>query len=458
MVRECIAFCLIGMAQAAPAQGLQAADWPGLPQAIQEVKKTGAPLVVVATSSASAESAALVASIKESIASGAINGRALFAEMPVETYAERLKGLGVGRFPTVLIYRSGPKGLVAVGHKEIASGAEVGSWLRTLGLLALKPAADRSLVKTGGHGSGQTPYPSGQGEYIPPPAPAPPPYAPPAYPQPVYAPQPVMAPVYTQPAPQPVVVSAPSAPVVFQPQAPTIVVGPTPQPNIVFANAPASAPNVSYVNAGNAPTANAPQQFFLAPAPTANAPSAPPPMAYAPSAPPPMQYAPQYAPPMMAYAPQAPQMAYAPAPTGNSPLLAAAILTNPRLWERVIGALGEHLAQKKNPRVQMGSAPTLAQAPMAYAPTAGAPMAYAPVAPQPMYAAPAQQPMYMPAGPPMYGYGYGYGYGPPPGPPAYQQPPPPQGPSGPSPQSDGAGQAYPVAPGKTGFFHRFSGR
>ncbi len=87
-----------------------------------------------------------------------------------------------------------------------------------------------------------------------------------------------------------------------------------------------------------------------------------------------MMYAPvAMAPQPMAYAPTA----MAPQPTANapaqSPILAAALLTNPRLWERLLGALGEHLAQKKNPRIQMSNSPTIAQAPVAMAPVAGAP-------------------------------------------------------------------------------------
>ena len=88
-------------------------------------------------------------------------------------------------------------------------------------------------------------------------------------------------------------------------------------------------PTVSVVSPAAAPTANVPQQIFLAAAPTAAAPA-----------------------------------------------LAAMILTNPCLWERIIGASGEHLAQKKKPRAQM--APAIAQAPVAAAPTAAAPVAAAP--------------------------------------------------------------------------------
>ena len=163
------------------------------------------------------------------------------------------------------------------------------------------------------------------------------------------------------------VVSPPQVPVVVQPQAPTIVVGPTPQPNIIFAAPAPSAPTISYMVQGNAPvanapTGNAPQQIFMAnaPQPAAGAPQpmamAPQPVAMAPQPMAPQPMAPQpMAPQPMAMAPQpmamAPQpMAMAPvgqAPTGQSPALLAAVLTNPSIFGRILGAIGEHLAQKK---------------------------------------------------------------------------------------------------------------
>ncbi len=87
---------------------------------------------------------------------------------------------------------------------------------------------------------------------------------------------------------------------------------------------------------------------------------------------------------------------------GQSPMLSAAILTNPRLTERLLGAFGEHLAQLRNPRLQMGQAPTYAPMPTAFAPVASAPAA------MPM-AAYAPWGAYAPFGP---GYGPGYGFGP----------------------------------------------
>ena len=55
-------------------------------------------------------------------------------------------------------------------------------------------------------------------------------------------------------------------------------------------------------------------------------------------------------------------MYYAAAPA-QAPAPQAITLTNPSLLNRLIGTFGEHLAQKKNPRVQMAQAPAMAPAP-----------------------------------------------------------------------------------------------
>ncbi len=58
------------------------------------------------------------------------------------------------------------------------------------------------------------------------------------------------------------------------------------------------------------------------------------------------------------------------------------MLTAPNLLDRMLGALGEHLRQKGNPRLQMASAPAFApmpssNAPIGYAPAPSAPPGYA---------------------------------------------------------------------------------
>ena len=127
------------------------------------------------------------------------------------------------------------------------------------------------------------------------------------------------------------------------------------------------------------------------------------------------------------------------------------------------GAIGEHLAQKKNPRIQMGQAPQMMQAPVAQAPVGAAPQGALAYAPMGYGAAPAAPQGFMgymavPGGGPPSGYGYGYGFGPPPGQgygpgPGYPPCPPyPQGPPEGYPQGP-----PPVAPSPQGSNHWWGG-
>ena len=495
--------------------------WLPLDQAMPACKQTGKLLIVVTSSRAEPNSTRFVATLKEVVSFASSELAPLFTEMPVERFEADLKRLGVTTHPTLILYRHGPRGIELVGSRSgLQTVRQAVAWLDSIGALRIrKPAAaepaqaqgetplpplperstpavetaqrdhDPQLQRTGGQPphfngqmpSGQVPYTSEQGGAPPPmppakiPPPTPPSYSPPAYsPPPSYQPVQQVAPV-TGMVSTPVMVSPPQVPVVVQPQAPTIVVGPTPQPNIIFAASAPSAPTISYMVQGNAPvanapTGNAPQQIFMANAPQPAA-SAPQPMAMAPQpmamAPQPMAMAPQpmaMAPQPMAMAPQpmamAPQpMAMAPvgqAPTGQSPALLAAVLTNPSIFGRILGAIGEHLAQKKNPRIQMGQAPQMMQVPVAQAPVGAAPQGALAYAAMGYGAAPAAPQGFMgymagPGGGPPSGYGYGYGYGPPPGqgygpgpgyPPYSPQGPPegyPQGPPpvAPSPQGNG---------------------
>jgi hypothetical protein len=447
-------------------------NWLPVDLALKTTLQSGRPSVLVFTSPTSPASLELVAELRR-LADSALSGQVIhFAEVPEEDHAKQAARLGVKIFPAVLVYgREGSK-LKLVGHRlgNIDAAATL-LWVASLQTSSAQsnvPETDPAVKRTAQDRypvppSPQAPLPSSQNVQGPPPAPPKTTYQPPPPPyQPMPAPIPVMPaqpaqipPVYAAPMPQPVVVSTPATPVVVQPSQPQIIIGPSQAPQITFASAP-SAPSVSYVQPANAPTPNQPQQIFMASAPPA---SAPPPPSNAP-----MMYAPVSMAPQPSYAPQ--PVASAPAPA-QSPLLAAALLTNPRLWDRLLGALGEHLAQRRNPRLQMSNAPTVAQAPVAMAPVAGAPGAYAPVAQPAMMPMPAMAPMYAPA--PAYGYAVaaGYGYGPPPGycPPPPQQPyypyPPP---TAPSPQYGGPSmepgyppmpppQANPGQQDKGGFFH-----
>ena len=463
-------------------------NWQPLQQSLQTCRQTGKLLVVVTSSGEEPASKSFAATFKMVVDQASSELDMMFSEMPTEEFADALKKMRVTTHPTLILYRPGPRNVQLVAsHSGFRTVREAVLWLDSIGALKTKTATasapasdpaqtqfgspplperilpearsaatqrDQEVEKTswqGAYGSDQNTYPSEQGNrpYPPPPQKVPPsvpptqlppPWAPPVQYQQVQQP-----PVYTGQVSTPLVVSPPSVPMVIQPQAPTVVVGPTPQPNIIFAAAPPAAPTISYMMTANAPqpTANAPQLFMAnapQPQPVAMAPQ-PQPMAMA-SQPQPMAMAPQpvqmaYAPQPVAAAPQPAQVAYAPQPAqvAQSPALLAAVLTNPSLVNRLLGALGEHLAQRKNPRIQMGQAPQMMQAPMAMAPMGNAPagaMAYAPAGYGYGPAPGMMGYMAVPPGGPTPGYGYGYGYGPPPGQeygpgPGYPQYPP-QGP------------------------------
>ena len=306
--------------------------WLPLDQAMPACKQTGKLLIVVTSSRAEPNSTRFVATLKEVVSFASSELAPLFTEMPVEQFEADLKWMGVTTHPTLILYRPGPRGIELVGSRSgLQTVRQAVAWLDSIGALRIrKPAAaepaqaqsktplpplpgrstpavetaqrdhDPQLQRTGGQPphfngqmpSGQVPYTSEQGGAPPPmppakiPPPTPPSYSPPAYsPPPSYQPVQQVAPV-TGMVSTPAVVSPPQVPVVVQPQAPTIVVGPTPQPNIIFAAPAPSAPTISYMVQGNAPvanapTGNAPQQIFMANAPQPAA-GAPQPMAMAP--------------------------------------------------------------------------------------------------------------------------------------------------------------------------------
>ena len=412
-----LGLCLIAPGMTTRADGPDA-GWTPLAEATWSTQKTGRPTVVVATSSRSPESLALRRDLLGIAEARSLAGTIHFAEMPESRYAVQLRALRVDGFPTVIVYRRGSKGLEVVDTLSRPKDAYVvTAWLGTLGLESAADRPDEGLVRAQ-HATPQRPNPTPQAPPQPPPYQ--PPYQPPYVPQ--YAPQPQYAPIVQTPAAAPMVLSQPGPTFMVQQQAPTIMLAPPSAPNIVVMQAPSQAPSVSYAPQG---PASAPAPNFFAPAPQ---PSQAPPA-----------YAPQQ--PMMMVA-QAPQPAQAPA-VGQGPLLATAatmILTNPSLIDSMLGTIGEHFANKKNPRIKMVQAPAIAQAPTApagYAPAGYAPaVCYGPTGGQAYLAVPAG------------GYGGPPGYGPPP----YAEPPG----YGPSPQGYTPGPSYPAPapPRKGGLFHR----
>ena len=342
-------------------------NWQPLQQSLQTCRQTGKLLVIVTSSGEKPASKSFAATFKMVVDQASSELDMMFSEMPTEEFADALKKMRVTTHPTLILYRPGPRDVQLVAsHSGFQTVREAVLWLDSTGAktktaTASAPASDpaqtqfgspplperispearsaatqrdQEVKKTnwqGAYGSDQNPYPSEQGNRPCPPPPQkvppslpptqlPPPSAPPVQYQQVQQP-----PIYTGQVSTPLVVSPPSVPMVIQPQAPTVVVGPTPQPNIIFAAAPPAAPTISYMMSANAPqpTANAPQLFMAnapQPQPTANAPQ-PQPVAMAPQ-PQPMAMAPQpvqmaYAPQPVAAAPQPPPVAYAPQPCAS---------------------------------------------------------------------------------------------------------------------------------------------
>jgi hypothetical protein len=369
--------------------------WAPLGRALNATASTGVPTVVIVTSPAEPASLQLCRALATSPEVARLSGSFQFAEMGSDLYKAQVQKLGIQRFPTVIVYRRGARGVEAAASTSgLSQPTEVVHWL---GLLELATrgvgTADAAIVRAAygqAAASGQA-YPTEQAPSPNPPskqpvAPPTPPYVPPP---PVYAPPPVpMAPPAYQapyPAPAPVYLQPPAPTMVVQQAPQQIVLAPAPPPQITVAMAPPTMPTVSYAP----PTANAPPpNLFTQPAMA-------PPAAAPPAAAPPAQPV-MMAPVAMAPPAQAPQV-------GQGPITTALAMTliNPSLINRILGAIGEHLAQKKNPRIQMAQAPAMGPAP---APAAQAPIAYAPVGQAPAAYG------YAPVGQAPYGYAPMTGY------------------------------------------------
>jgi hypothetical protein len=410
----------------APAAAALPAGYSTLAPALQATLQTGRPTVVVVTSGGVPASAALRDALPGLLRTQPVGAVALLAEMPAEQHADRIRALGVSHLPAVLVYGRNEAGMQLVAHRlGVTDPYQVTGWLASLGLeraaiADATPPVDPTVQRTGAGSLPTGQYPSGQAPPPPPSWPtAPPPQAPPAPPQ-MYVQQVPVTPTYAAPSPTPLVVAPPTQPVVVAPPAQTIMVAPAPPPNIIF-SAPTQ-PTVMMAPVGSAPVGSAPTNAFLAPSQPAMAPvaMAPAPVAMAPSAP-------------VAMAPvgQAPQV-------GQGPVTAAFMtLVAPTLFERLLGAIGQRLAEKGQPRLSVGQAPTMST--MAMAPTAFGAAPQAMMAPQvpPGYRLVPAYP-YEPA-PPGYAPPPNYGYGPP----AEGYPPP----NAPSPQSYRQARA----PGKHGW-------
>jgi hypothetical protein len=336
-------------------------------RALRATQQGGRPTIIVALTRSESGSKRLLAYLTATL------GRSYqLAEVDVEEQASWIKQIGITGVPGFAVYGQTGGSMKLLGTKSgVADPATIVEWVTTLTapLSATGPIDPNVNRASHQYPSGQTP--SAQAPPMCPPTTAPPTTpAPPAIP--VYAPP--QTPVYSVPAPPPVMVSAPAPPIVFSPPQQTIVMAPQPPPNIVFAAPYPAPPTVSMAPTYAAP---APPQLLLpAPAP----PPAPAPMYAAPA---PMYAAPPMAaPPAYAAAPM--YAAPAPAPAA-APVNLTAIVRPPSLFGRLVGTVGERMAEQNRPRYRLAQAATLAPAPV-YAATA-APL-YAPAPAVPVFAAP----------------------------------------------------------------------
>jgi hypothetical protein len=396
------------------------AGWTSLGSAIQTTATSGKPTLVVVTSQKSPESKNVKQMLLLAPEAANYSQVIQFSELPAETSPVSVKNMRVTKYPTYIVYRRAVNGEIEVASYRvgIADSREVFAWINSLGLKPIAPAAQaltaapttaasappapsRTMVDPAVERVVHSPqpslqYPSGQAypteqspqTYPPPPSKqpvmAPPPYSPqqpycPPQPQPPA--QPVFVPQQPQyvPAPQPYYLQSQTPAMVVQQAPQQIVLAPPPPPQVTVAMAPAP---VAYAPA---PQPNLFTQPMQAPQPQPM--QAPQPM-YAPQ-PQPMQ-APQPQ-PMQAPQPQpmqAPQQQFGQAPSQM-------MLQAPGLLDNMLGAFGDILSRRRNPRVQMSPMPTLTQAPVANAPVMMAPgYGQAPYGYAPMTG-------YAPVGPPM---------------------------------------------------------
>lgn len=287
-----------------------------LTRALGRTMGSGRPTVLVVTLANQPDTQVGWRALKTMPKFQALSRAGQFIELNAGSEQAAMTRFGITSFPALRVFRKGPEGLVLAASQDgLKDAYAMIGWLSTAGIEAATsspvPSIDPSLVQA------NYPSPSGQGPTPPPPpsAPAPPPAAPPAT-----VSLPVTS-VYSAPGPGPVVLSAPTTPVVFQPQASQIVVGPTPPPNIFIASGPSTPPNITMM--APAAPATPPQLMLGAPSAPAAAPG------LAPAAPPNQ------------------------AQSGPAALALGYVLTNPGVIDRILGAIGRLLASRSNPRIQM---------------------------------------------------------------------------------------------------------
>ncbi len=341
-------------ARPCPAQATD--SWPPWPQAVRTAEQTGRPIALVVTSRSNAASQEFRRALA---AHAAVRSRvypAQFTELSIEANPELARKLGITAVPTVLLYRRGASGLVLVARKSPPlEAATVVGWLAE----TVKAAAhlDPEVVRTLGH---KTAVVQASPQQVV------------SQPQVVQQPQvvvqqpqvpttlpttPTVSTPITGPQAAPVVLQPSSAPVVIQPAPMNVVVGPAPAPVVTFVQGPSQAPQISLAAPAPATTQTnlfvagpqvSPQQPTVASSPQQQAQVAAPQVAQAPTAPPQTVQ-------LVSTVQAAQPLVQA---QGAPGVQTALLLQQPHLLNRMLAALGRHLAQKGNPRLVMNTTTT----------------------------------------------------------------------------------------------------
>lgn len=337
-------------------------------QALNETIRSGRPTVVVITSRAVPASVGLRDLMARDLLGSSIGQSAMFAEMPVELFADRVERLGVEQYPTLLAYGSRDGALVRLGTLAgPTDSAQVAAWIGSLGLTGggnAIPRTDPSVSRSGllhrDRGSYvAVPVASPQQPVQAPPPPTKP-QPPPSGMIPVgHAAPPAMSPVVMQESGPPVIVQQQSPSIYIQPQAPRIMLGQMPPPEITIVQGPQAAPTITYAVMGGQPQA-APN-LFAVPQPSVPNQGVPSPQGPA-AMPPEISYG--YSTPnpgatLMTAAPMT-GLAMAPQQSVVGTTAVALLLQNPDVVNAMIGTLGkgflrlgEALERHGHPRVQL---------------------------------------------------------------------------------------------------------
>ncbi|WP_169974326.1 hypothetical protein [Tautonia rosea] len=334
-------------------------------RALNETIRSGRPTVVVISSRAVPASLGLRDTMVRDLLSSSIGQIAMFAELPVELFADRVERLGVQQFPTLLAYGSRDGALVRLGTLAGPTDtAQVAAWIGSIGLMgggSSTTSSDPEVSQTGlfhrDPGSFvAVPVATPQQPGLAPPPPSKP-HPPTSGMIPVgQAGPPSLSPVVMQESGPPVIVQQQSPTIYIQPQAPRIMLGQMPPPEITIVQGPQAAPTINYAVVGGQPQAI--PNLFAVPQPDVPSYGAPSPQGHA--AMPPTAYAPPNPGATIMTAAPMSGMSVAPQQSVVGTTAVAFLLQNPDVVNAMIGALGkgflllgEALEKHGYPRVRL---------------------------------------------------------------------------------------------------------